>query len=141
MSIPKKGSRKIIVDKEPFIWRISKATRSQVDYPDGCLEVAVEHTGEPRSSSLMIITDRLHPEGFSFAHGKFIPVQSGEKSAEIKAVAVWKIERDYEIIPITPSDVALWIKQAIQLGWLPKQAGKTFGIRVDGECVRKIYRY
>ncbi len=101
--------------------------------------MAVEHAEEP-GSSLTIVTDRLHPEGFSFARGKFIPVQPGDGSEELQAVDTWKIERDYEIIPITPSDVDLWIKQAIQLGWLPKQAGRTFGIRVDGECVKKLDR-
>ncbi len=140
MSIPKKGSRKIIIDDEPFIWLVPKPTRSQVDYPEGCLDIAVEHAEEP-GSSLVIMTDRLHPEGFSFSRGKFVSVPPGESAEDTNEVAVWRIDRDYEIIPITPSDVALWIKQAIKLGWLPKQAGKTFGIRVSGEYVEKLDRY
>lgn len=108
MSIPKKGTRKIIVDGEPFIWLIRRQpTNSQADYPEGHLHVAVEHATE-HGSVLVILTDRLHPHGFSL-----------------------------EITAVTPKDVALWIKQAMQVGWLPKKSGRTFEVCVIGNSVIK----
>jgi hypothetical protein len=48
MSIPKKGTRKIIVDGQPFIWLIRRqATNMQADYGCGNLHVAVQHAEEP----------------------------------------------------------------------------------------------
>jgi hypothetical protein len=109
MSIPKKGTRKIIVDGEPFIWLIRRqATNSQADYPDGHLHVAVEHAIES-GSVLVILTDRLHPQGFSL-----------------------------ETTAVTPKDVALWIKQAMQIGWLPKKSGITFEVRIIGNSIMKV---
>jgi hypothetical protein len=105
MSIPKKGSRKIIVQEEPFIWRIrKKATYLQSCYPEGCLYIAVEHDREP-GSNLIIETDRLHPKGFNLT----------------------------QIDPIIPADVALWIEQALEMGWMPKKSSQPFcAIVVEG---------
>jgi hypothetical protein len=108
MSIPKKGTRKIIVGEEPFIWLIRrKATYTQSCYPDGCLHIAVEHAQEP-GSKLIIETDRLHPEGFSLT----------------------------QINPIVPSDVALWIEQALEMSWMPKKSGKPFCVVVVGDSLK-----
>ena len=52
MGIPKKGSRKITVDGENFIWLIRR--QPYIDY----LNVAVEHA-EGTGSKLIIIADRL----------------------------------------------------------------------------------
>jgi hypothetical protein len=102
MSIPKTGTRKIIVGEEPFIWLIRrKVTYSQSCYPGGFLHIAVEHAQEP-GSNLIIKTDRLHPTGFSLT----------------------------QIDPIIPSDVALWIEQSLQMGWMPKKSGKLFYVKV-----------
>jgi hypothetical protein len=102
MSIPKKGARKIIVGEEPFIWLIRrKVTYLQSCYPEGCLNIAVEHDREP-GSNLIIETDRSHPEGFNIT----------------------------QINPIIPSDVALWIEQALEMGWIPKKSGKPFYVAV-----------
>ncbi len=102
MSIPKKGTRKIIVREEPFIWLIrKKATYSQSCYPKGCLHIAVEHDREA-GSNLIIKTDRLHPQGFNLT----------------------------QINPIVPADVALWIEQALEMGWMPKESGKPFHVAV-----------
>ncbi|MEH2256560.1 hypothetical protein [Nostoc sp.] len=108
MSIPKKGTRKIIVDGEPFIWLIRRqATNAQADYADGHLHVAVEHATEA-GSVLAILTDRLHPQGYSLINSE-----------------------------VTPKDVALWIKQAIQIGWLPKKSGITLKVSVIGSSIKK----
>ena len=60
MSIPKQGTRKIIVDGEPFLWLI----RRQAIYTQencGNLHIAVEHAEKP-GSVLVILTDRPHPQ-------------------------------------------------------------------------------
>lgn len=102
MSIPKKGTRTIIVREEPFIWLIRRQpTYSQSCYPGGYLHVAVEHAQEP-GSKLIIKTDRLHPEGFSLT----------------------------QINPVIPSDVALWIEQALEMDWMPKTSDKSFHVAV-----------
>ncbi len=103
MSIPKKGTRKIIVDEESFLWLIRrKATYSQECESCGNLHVAIEHA-QKRGSVLVIITDRPHPQGLSPAN---------------------------EVKPVTPSDVAQWIRQAIQLGWPPRAIGNTFKVQI-----------
>jgi hypothetical protein len=110
MSIPKKGTRKIIVDGEPFIWLIRRqATNTQADYGCGNLHVAVEHAEKP-GSVLVILTDRPHPQ-------------------------CWGTN---EVKPVTPSDAAQWIQQAVQLGWQPQLPGITFKVRIAGLFMEKI---
>jgi hypothetical protein len=112
MSIPKKGTRKIVVDGEPFIWLIRRQpTYTQECYLCGNLHVAIEHA-QKRGSVLVIITDRPHPQGLSPAN---------------------------EVKPVTPSDAAQWIRQAVQLGWQPRAIGNTFKVRIAGGCAEKIY--
>ncbi|MEG3850585.1 hypothetical protein QT971_25915 [Microcoleus sp. herbarium19] len=112
MSIPKKGTRKIIVDGEPFIWLIRrKATYSQECEVCGNLHVAIEHAQKP-GSVLVIITDRPHPQGLTATN---------------------------EVKPVTPSDAAQWIRQAMQLGWGPQLPGITFEVRIAGGRAEKIY--
>ncbi|MCC5646588.1 hypothetical protein LC607_27470 [Nostoc sp. CHAB 5824] len=134
MSIPKKGTRKIIVDREPFIWLIRRqATNVQADDPDGYLHVAVEHATEA-GSVLVILTDRLHPQGYSLINSELVPIQLQGASGEVRA---WRIEPRYEITAVTPKDVALWIKQAMEIGWLPKKSGMTFKVSVIGSSIKK----
>ncbi|MEG4502332.1 hypothetical protein QUA81_00245 [Microcoleus sp. F6_B4] len=111
MSIPKKGTRKIIVDGQPFIWLIRRqATDTQSCYAGGNLHVAVQHAQKP-GSVLVIITDRPHPQGFTATN---------------------------EVKPVTPSDAAQWIQQAVQLGWQPQLPGITFEVRIAGLFMEKI---
>ncbi|BAY82825.1 hypothetical protein NIES267_23090 [Calothrix parasitica NIES-267] len=59
MGIPKKGSRKITVDSENFIWLIRrKETYSQACFGMG-LNIAVEHA-EESGSKLVILTDKIN---------------------------------------------------------------------------------
>ena len=59
MGIPKKGSRKITVDGDNFIWLIRrKQTYSQIDFGMG-LNIAVEHA-EESGSKLVILTDKIN---------------------------------------------------------------------------------
>ena len=109
---PKKGTRKIVVDGESFLWLIRrKATYTQACYHCGNLHVAIEHSEKP-GSVLVILTDRPHPQGLSPAN---------------------------EVKPVTPSDAAQWIRQAVQLGWQPRAIGNTFKVRIAGGCAEKIY--
>ncbi|MEG4499847.1 hypothetical protein QUB05_22260 [Microcoleus sp. F10-C6] len=112
MSIPKKGTRKIIVDGEPFIWLIRRqATNTQADYAGGNIHVGVEHA-EKQGSVLVILTDRPHPKGLTPTN---------------------------EVKPVTPSDTAQWIRQAVQLGWQPRRSGITFNVQIAGGRAEKIY--
>ncbi|MEG4281036.1 hypothetical protein QUA62_26775 [Microcoleus sp. MON1_C1] len=111
MSIPKKGTRKIIVDGEPFIWLIRRqATYTQAYYDCGNLHIAIEHAEKP-GSVLVILTDRPHPQGLTPTN---------------------------EVKPVTPSDTAQWIRQAVQIGWQPQLPGITFEVRIAGLFVEKI---
>ncbi|OUL34670.1 hypothetical protein [Nostoc sp. 106C] len=109
MSIPKRGTRKIVVDGEPFIWLIRRqATNSQADYCCGYIHVAVEHAQEP-GSVLAIRTDKPHSENWIT-----------------------------EVKPVKPKDVARWILQAMESGWQPKTLGAPFIVQVVGECIAKV---
>ncbi|MFE1748274.1 hypothetical protein [Coleofasciculus sp. H7-2] len=109
MSIPKKGTRRIIVDREMLLWLIRrKATNTQSDYGCGYLHVAVEHAQEP-GSVLVILTDKPHPQDW----------------------------RTTEVRPVKPSDITGWILQAKQIGWQPKKSGVPFVVKVAGECLKK----
>ena len=114
MSIPTKGARKITVDGQVFLWLIRrKATYFQEGYPGGCLYVAVQDI-DKKGSTLKVHTDRFHPKGFSSGNSQ------------------------YKNTPVTPSDIELWIKQAIKLGWQPKKLGKTFQVRVEDSTVQIV---
>ncbi|MEG3862787.1 hypothetical protein [Microcoleus sp. herbarium12] len=136
MSIPKKGTRKILVDGEPFIWLIRRqATNIQAESGCGNLHVAVEHAEKP-GSALVIITDRPHPQGWSRTNCEFIPVKPAEGAPP--EVKVWQIISTQEVQSVTPSDVGQWIRQAVQLGWAPRRSGITFHVQIAGECMEKI---
>ncbi|MEG4584495.1 hypothetical protein QUA54_04480 [Microcoleus sp. MOSTC5] len=111
MSIPKKGTRKIIVDGQPFIWLIRRqATYTQSCYAGGNIHVGVEHA-EKQGSVLVILTDRPHPQCL----------------VDIN-----------EVKPVTPSDAAQWIGQAVRLGWQPRRSGITFNVQIAGLFMEKI---
>ena len=108
VSIPTKGARKITVDRQVFLWLIRrKVTYGQECYPGGHLHVAVQDITK-EGSTLVVETDRFHPKGLITAN----PYCEGKDT------------------PVTPSDVELWIKQAIELGWQPQKLGKTFQVQV-----------
>lgn len=111
MSIPKKGTRKIIVDGEPFLWLIRRQpTYTQECFHGGNLHVAVDRVAKP-GSVLVIITDRPHPQGLTLTCQ----------------------------VPVKPSDVAQWIRQAVQLGWQPQRSGIPFQLQIAGGRAEKIY--
>lgn len=108
MAIPKKGTRKITVDTQEYRWLIrKKATYGQTDYGIGRIHVAVEYAENP-GTTLFIYTDRKHPKD---------------------------IETN-QVIPVTPSDISLWIKQSIALGWQPEKKGPQFSVEIkEGQMI------
>ena len=108
MAIPKKGSRKIVVNDTAYRWLIRrKATYSQIEYGNGKLHLAVELYDNPKST-LVIVTDRNHPQTFS----------------------------SEDIIPITPVDIEAWIKEALHLKWLPSQKGAQFRVKIENGILK-----
>ena len=102
MSIPRKGSRTIMIEGEEFRWLVRrKVTFSQMDYGNGKIHVAIEHA-QASGATLHVETDRPHPKDWG----------------------TLKVE------PVTPSDVCQWISLAIDKGWHPKTAGPTYKVYV-----------
>lgn len=102
MAIPKKGSRKLVLDNETYRWLIRrKATYTQSDYGIGYIHVAVEHA-EENGSVLIIYTSKPHPKDWA--------------TVEVDAV--------------TPTDVEKWIRVALKKGWSPKEVGRQFKLNV-----------
>ena len=112
MSISTKGARKITVDGEQFFWLIRrKPTYTQECFPGECLHVAIQDMKQV-GSTLVILTDRPHPQGF------------GKNSSNNASV--------------TPADIRLWIQDAKQLGWIPNRSGKSLTLKVMDDCLQII---
>jgi len=109
MATRRTGSRPIVVDGVRYRWRIRhRATFNQSDYGVGVLGVAVQLEENP-GAVLVLRTDRRHP-------------------------ADWDSR---PIIPVRPSDIESWIRQACGLGWSPSRPGPTFFASVDGTAMRR----
>jgi hypothetical protein len=109
MATRKVGARKIVVDGKTYRWRIRhRATNSQADYGHGALHVSVEPL-DPAGSVLVLLTDRPHPSDWGTA----------------------------EAIPITPSDIADWIRSAIAAGWTPQRPGPPTTLRAIGTATAR----
>jgi hypothetical protein len=109
MAIRKTGSRRIVVNGVAFRWRIRKRATYNQECFSGGLQVAVE-SADDSGAVLLILTGLSHPRSYI---------------ANKKA-------------PVTPLDVATWIRQAMQTGWKPDKAGPQFQIRVESSTARKI---
>ena len=99
MSIPKKGTRKIVVDGESFLWLIRrKATYAQECESCGNLHVAIEHAEKP-GAVLVIISDRPHPKGYSLTNCEWIPMKPGDGAPP--EVRVWQIISTPKVKPVS----------------------------------------
>lgn len=109
MAIPIKGSRRIQVNGNDYLWYIRrKGTSCQLDYGNGCLHVAVS-MADRQGAILVIETDKPHPDDY--------------------------VSRR-PVVPITPADIREWIIAALALGWQPAQPGKPFySVMDDGALV------
>jgi len=111
MAIPKKGTRRIRVDDESYLWLIrKKATYTQWAYGDGRIHIAVEHAEVEGGAVLLIYTDRKHPEDWATT----------------------------KVIAVNPSDVAKWIRQAIKKGWNPKANHGQSSVKIENEKVKTV---
>ena len=100
MAIPKRGSRNIVVNEEPYRWYLRRRpTNNQLEtsYPDRYMGLAVEHA-EAKGNVLAIIVPYRHPS------------------------LNWGVAEH----SIVPADVEEYIQTALARGWQPKQPGKTF---------------
>jgi hypothetical protein len=70
----------------------------------------LSNTLKNRAGVLVILTDRHHPQ-------------------------CWGTNK---VRPVTPSDAAQWIRQAMQFGWQPQLPGITFEVRIAGLFMEKI---
>ena len=110
MANRKTGSRRIVVDGAAYRWRIRhRATSFQVDYGSGTLHVAIESDEQP-GTVLVLLTDRRHPKD-------------------------WDTR---PVLPVTPSDIAGWVRQAIRAGWVPSEPGPQFHLRLSGSSIERI---
>lgn len=102
MAIPKKGSRQIVVDGVPYLWRVrGKPTYSQANAWGG-LNVAVERAGAG-GSILVVRTPRPHPGNWAGA----------------------------EAAPVSPSEVEKFILYALSAGWRPSESGGAFRVEAE----------
>lgn len=102
MAITKKGSRSIVVENIKYRWRIrQEPTRADCErywnFKEGGMTVAVENA-ETAGCVLLIHLPQPHP-----GIGKYLTA-----------------------VPITPSQVAEYIKEALKEGWKATDAGSAF---------------
>ena len=103
MALPKKGSRKIIVDGDQFVWKVrKKATHSEEH--DTPLSIPIQYIDEDGNGGQLLLATLPY-------------ARSGYGT--------------YRLREITPALIEKCIKKAIQSGWLYKQKaekGKYFGL-------------
>jgi hypothetical protein len=110
MAFPKAGSRRILIDGVAYCWRIRrKPTRLQADYGSGRLHVAVQ-LASAAGTTLELFTDRPHPGDWATS----------------------------KVTPVLPSDVAIWVRHAIALGWQPGRRGPQAYFRVKDNVIEQI---
>ena len=99
MALPRKGSRKIVVDGLAYRWYIRpRPTHSdweRIESPR--LTVAIERDDTPHKTRLILLIPVARPD-------------SGEKPAGV----------------VLPADMAFYIREALQNGWLADQAGSPW---------------
>ena len=102
MAIPRKGSRSITVDGVAYRWRI----RQRPTYMQGAfghsLNLAVELTDDPKCT-LLVELAQSHPCNWL-----------GDPA-----------------VPVTPSEVAGHIRQALDAGWQPESQGGAFRFKIE----------
>ncbi|REJ93574.1 MAG: hypothetical protein DWQ34_10375 [Planctomycetota bacterium] len=102
MTIPRKGSRPIEVDGVKYRWRIRQRPTYMQGVLDHPLNLAVEIDDDPKSS-LIVELAQSHPCNWL-----------GDPA-----------------VPVTPSQVAGHIRQALDAGWQPQSQGSAFRLRID----------
>ncbi len=103
MSLPRKGSRLIVVDGISYRWYVRKKPSYSLCYgvwngETHALTFAVEHA-EAKGSTLVVTLPQIHPGVGNFP-----------------------------IVPVLPSQVAHYISEALRMGWKATISGKTFNL-------------
>ena len=94
MAIPKKGSRKIVVDNVLYRWRIRWKPSYSQECQDNCLCAAAEIYENPQSA--------LH---IAFPWARY------------------KLYSSFNVEPVTPRHIELMIRKALEKGWQPNKNG------------------
>jgi hypothetical protein len=97
MAIPKKGSRKIMVDGRRFRWFVRRKPSYSQALGESLLSFAVELADQP-AQVLHVYLDAARPDAW---------INAGP-------------------VTISPGLVAVVIRQAVRDGWMPETAGPTF---------------
>lgn len=100
MSLTKKGSRTIVVDGQHYRWTVRKSPSYSQALANTPLTFAVEAT-EKSGNVLYVKLARVRPDNW-------LQIRSSP--------------------PITPAEVARFIRQALQSGWDPAKPGAPFKI-------------
>ena len=110
MAIPKKGSRKIIVDDVAYRWNMRRKPASSHYYSDSWgPTIAVELAENDIPGTTLVVETTNRPWLY-----------------------LWGDENSR---PITPADVARAIKLALAEGWHPAEKGSPFKLRLPEESV------
>ena len=97
MAIPKRGARNIIVDGQPYRWYVRRKLTYRQGLCDSTMQIAVEHA-EGKGCVLVASLPQFHT-------GNWLGGVTG---------------------PVVPADVERCIRAALDDGWMPTQAGRTF---------------
>jgi hypothetical protein len=102
MAIPKKGSRKITVDGNVYRWYIRhKPTYGQLLFQE-IMTVAIERLGEHQLGILIVELKRGRPDSGWYTN----------------------------TTPVTPKNIAEYIRTAHEKGWQADRAGKPFILKL-----------
>jgi hypothetical protein len=102
MSLVRRGARRIVVDGQAYAWQVRrKPTYCQAAFANG-LNVAIA-LADGGGRVLLVERNEPHPSNL------------------LREVAV----------PVTPGQVADWIRQARQRGWDPRANGSAFRLKAN----------
>ena len=99
MAIPKRGSRNIVVNGEPYRWYMRRKPSYGQGLCEGFMSFAIEHA-DVNGSTLLVTLPQYHPRNWMGA----------------------------EIVSIIPANVEAYIQTALARGWQPQKPGKTFAL-------------
>ena len=97
MAIPKRGSRNIVVNGEPYRWYMRRRPTFRQGLCEEPMSFAIEHA-DANGSVLRVTLPQHHPGNWKRA----------------------------AIVPIVPANVEEYIQMALARGWKPTQPGKPF---------------
>lgn len=97
MTLPKKGSRQIVVDGDRYRWYVRRKPTYSQSLTLTQLTVAVEHFAHP-GTTLIVEMPQPHPSHWM----------------------------NYPVVPLLPSDIERIIRLGLAKGWQPTKLGSSF---------------